>query len=1200
MDEMRSKPDGIAWVKGNLQATDRVLENDEKIISVGVVTERGSATIELGFGEDVYSIWYSMLERQQVLSTTNSSSSSNLLGVILSELDFEGDVHDDIVIDPPNETRLHCQSVEMEISLKGEQHLLVCTPEDDANSLAADFVRKNSPKEQWHDKVAATLMGHQLDICKEEIEHQKQLVQRFKENESKYKNRIEGALNSEKKMKKQVATMKRRLIDIIFTEQRAAAAEKHAATLTRQIEKIETLVDQIQKSLTHANDELRDRDEYIKTLITELEKETNEADSFKAMSDAQNAALQNEISRLKAAAVTATASAKTASAMAAKTFQSFPSQQQPQVLDFNVRVGDVLDGMEDGKTFASEKEQIKYLRQEKARLVKQLAVTQDNLRSAVHELTISGRGGPQQLPSGKWRKGEASDLISEDNLSLMHLKEKVGKLEDKCKDLRSKLVSREETFNELLLNHNDLSRQLGMKTEALTKCQMELRHFEEALSASEEQLHAKHQVEETAERFATENRVLKSQMTKMRAEVLMLQNELEDVKVSAIDTVEVLRRIAPNSFAQLNMETKISPHSSSSTTTISPVSSIRLRSASGSSSSQSRDSSHSIKVFSMGAQQIQEQIPTSNTRSPFVESHHHHYEGEQEDDDMESICDVDLGSSETKNENGWIIPSMVNAAQPIGGSSSSFLGVGASGGVRDPARRLEANLIRTPFANNEEDDEDVDSKILLQELRSTDTTYRDAHIAGNDSRGALYQQDNSRPESFTLAITPVVEDRLLRSIYGRYVADSTGLMNLSRFSRFAKEFEIIGQHESGKLVFGEIDIIFANALKVIPDGEDALPVPPRAFGVRAGASETASRFLPPPSAVSRNKITTAAAAAGGMGSAHVLTPGQFILAVKEIACRLYAQLIEHQIGAALECLPPKQKQAAMKAALEVMLRKKILPVAERLSLTPWPLIFLDLTLTTIHTSKYAEAQLASQAQLLSTWFNHYGSTASSSSSSSSSSSFSNKNDTKKNPNDSTVTFFASSPSLKMSNLSHASSSQQGPKTHISSNNVAFSDGGVDASSTTMTYKALSRFAHDFGIVPHLMKEPQLYSIFREIMLWYKSDPKFLQSALPKTILELPSMVRDFALQEATQPFLGIDKTRNSERLVVGSFSLIIATIAMNTFPDLAPDLRIERMFDWLAQSGGSYVLSRDMISKALKSASKPNTLGGVVSDEHNN
>ena len=52
----------------------------------------------------------------------------------------------------------------------------------------------------------------------------------------------------------------------------------------------------------------------------------------------------------------------------------------------------------------------------------------------------------------------------------------------------------------------------------------------------------------------------------------------------------------------------------------------------------------------------------------------------------------------------------------------------------------------------------------------------------------------------------------------------------------------------------------------------------------------------------------------------------------------------------LECLPPRQKEVATAAALEVLLRKKILPVADALGLIPWPLILLDQTLTSISNS----------------------------------------------------------------------------------------------------------------------------------------------------------------------------------------------------------------------------------------------------------
>ena len=56
---------------------------------------------------------------------------------------------------------------------------------------------------------------------------------------------------------------------------------------------------------------------------------------------------------------------------------------------------------------------------------------------------------------------------------------------------------------------------------------------------------------------------------------------------------------------------------------------------------------------------------------------------------------------------------------------------------------------------------------------------------------------------------------------------------------------------------------------------------------------------------------------------------QFTLAVEMLARRVYAGLIEQQTGTTLECLPPKQREVASKAALEVLIKKKLFPAAEK-------------------------------------------------------------------------------------------------------------------------------------------------------------------------------------------------------------------------------------------------------------------------------
>ena len=252
-------------------------------------------------------------------------------------------------------------------------------------------------------------------------------------------------------------------------------------------------------------------------------------------------------------------------------------------------------------------------------------------------------------------------------------------------------------------------------------------------------------------------------------------------------------------------------------------------------------------------------------------------------------------------------------------------------------------------------------------------------------------------------ISPIVEDRLLHNIYRRYVGDatphmgSTTLMTLSKFGRFTKDFGISiiakgGAFQPPFLVNGEIDVIFLNATQVIPDNNDLPDRAPRAFGVRAGAGDER-----------QYKRSTVGAA----GAAPVISAGQFIAAVRVLACQLYANVIEHETGTVLECLPPRQRQTAARAVMDVLLKKKIVPTAEKLGLVPWPLIHLDQTMTVLASFPDTADNLSQNFPLIFSWFEHYCGTGS----------------------------------------------------------------GV---ADVISYKNLSRFAHDFGVVPYLLKEPQLF------------------------------------------------------------------------------------------------------------------------------
>lgn len=358
-------------------------------------------------------------------------------------------------------------------------------------------------------------------------------------------------------------------------------------------------------------------------------------------------------------------------------------------------------------------------------------------------------------------------------------------------------------------------------------------------------------------------------------------------------------------------------------------------------------------------------------------------------------------------------------------------------------------------------------------------------------------------------VTPIIENRLFSDIYEKYISDSSGLLTLQRMHRYVKEFNIVG-NQPGFLVLGEIDVIFKNVLKIIPDGEEVVIAKARPYGVRAGMNESVYKKDMPQLAVKTPQMVNLKASyESKIAGAQSITRGQFIVANQHIACQIYAGLVEKQLGAALDCLPPKQQKIAIRAVMDTFLKKKLIPSVHSLNMIPWALVHLDRTLSLLGISNKVSDILTNKAQLLHSWYSHY-------------SLFENQSDLEK-----------------------------------------------------MSYKSLSKFAHNFAIVPYLLKEPQLHNIFKEMSSWYQADPNII-SKLPSEILEM-SMIKN-------KSNIHTNSRNHTDTICFRCFVCVLNCIAIQSFPDNPEDKRIEKLFDWLSQSGGSYLLSKEKV--AMKTGRK--------------
>ena len=240
-------------------------------------------------------------------------------------------------------------------------------------------------------------------------------------------------------------------------------------------------------------------------------------------------------------------------------------------------------------------------------------------------------------------------------------------------------------------------------------------------------------------------------------------------------------------------------------------------------------------------------------------------------------------------------------------------------------------------------------------------------------------------------------------------------MHFFRFLRFAKEYnicvhdhksgvEVYGGHENLKLSTGDIDVIFAIALKKTELANSNL------HGCHGGSE-----------ALRRAWGANRKARLGG--EANTLSYPQFLEALYLCGERMYTAVIEKETGTVIDCLPSSQRAAASRSAFEVMLVKNLACKAEDHGIMPWPLLYLDQTVSLLHFDAESSITLARYARALTMW---YGKAA----------------------------------------RGKVTSSEYGGNAGIF---------------VGITYKELSSVCHSAKLVPHLVQEKELY---RYIVLFY--------------------------------------------------------------------------------------------------------------------
>lgn len=123
------------------------------------------------------------------------------------------------------------------------------------------------------------------------------------------------------------------------------------------------------------------------------------------------------------------------------------------------------------------------------------------------------------------------------------------------------------------------------------------------------------------------------------------------------------------------------------------------------------------------------------------------------------------------------------------------------------------------------------------------------------------------------------------------------------------------------LVYGDIDVVFVTTLKRIPPEDINDTSAPHK---EETPKKNSHAFIPP------GKVNSSDPPSHSKTINTHMTVNQFFAAVQELAVRLYSKVIEQKTGTVLECLPPQQKDKAIRAALDVFMLKKIVPTANQL------------------------------------------------------------------------------------------------------------------------------------------------------------------------------------------------------------------------------------------------------------------------------
>ena len=128
------------------------------------------------------------------------------------------------------------------------------------------------------------------------------------------------------------------------------------------------------------------------------------------------------------------------------------------------------------------------------------------------------------------------------------------------------------------------------------------------------------------------------------------------------------------------------------------------------------------------------------------------------------------------------------------------------------------------------------------------------------------------------------------------------------------------------------------------------------------------------------------------------------------------------------------------------------------------------------------------------------------------------------------------------------------------------------------YKRVSKFCHDFGMIPYVINEPQLYSIYQEVILWVRHREAAIEASTPDGVEDADPHFGCSVLSPRTNKTLDRNRfilsylvlpepVQSGDKMSFRDFLVLFAAISMLAFKDIEPESRIGRLFD-LAKAVG--------------------------------